>query len=447
IQLYEAISAETQERDACFFCWLMLGECRETLGYLPAALDAYRTAFSYNPTRAEPLHRMARVYRLQDNPWQAYNFAKQGKACPYNSSTLVHQLDEELSIAAYYTPFREEGFRAINRLLLGKNVPDAIKSLAIKNSRFYLSNLKGLQLKEINVDLPQIQEHGEERYHPMNPSIIKTNNGYEVILRSVNYTIQEGKYYHTIDPDGKIRTRNFLLSYDPSFKLLQKREIVDALHRPRIDSAIEGLEDARLFQYRDRLWFSCTTCDTSIDKVPQISLCKLSPKGSEILFLDRLWPLLGPEIGRCEKNWLPFIHQEKLLTVYGYAPFRIFELDPESESISTFLEYDPPYDCSRFRGSAPPIAFDGGYLMLVHEVLWLDNECRVYTHRFLWLDQTLHIGKISRPFVFNHQGIECCFGIVLNPEETELILSIGMEDKQAYLGWIDVETIRSLFSD
>ena len=107
------------------------------------------------------------------------------------------------------------------------------------------------------------------------------------------------------------------------------------------------------------------------------------------------------------------------------------------------IEYQLPLDLSNFRGSAAPIEFENGYLMLVHEVVHHNEGERTYTHRFVYLNKKFNIEKLSDPFIFMHQGIEFCLSMTLSHDKTKLILPIGIEDNKAYLCFLDINTVQS----
>ena len=160
--------------------------------------------------------------------------------------------------------------------------------------------------------------------------------------------------------------------------------------------------------------------------------------------MDLLIPLLGPDPNRCEKNWAPVVMDRELILIYSYDPFIVYKPNLSTGHCNKFLSYKPSHDLSSLRGSAPPIIFDGGYLLLVHEVSHMDDHTRRYYHRFVYLSENFTVQKISKPFIFKHSGIEFSCGMTLNHHENELIIGVGIEDNEAYLCRVDIETIRSL---
>lgn len=414
-----------------------LGECYQALNNWSEALYWYLEAYEHNPVLLAPLLNIAIYYRLHGENELAYIFAKHGSRF---TPSLDYRFDEELSIVAFYTRYREDGYRAISDLLMRKDVPWHIKSNAYRNLLYYAQNLKNTRFQKIEIELPFVVEGSDERYHPMNPSIVKIEDGYAVICRAVNYTQKGAKEFHTNDPEGYIRTRNFLLHYDKELKLLSSEEIEENLPRQIFPSSIVlGFEDCRLFQWGKDLWFTASNRDTNPEGIPQICLCRLD--GSQV---DKLIPLNGPDPNRCEKNWLPFIHEGELELIYWYDPFTIYKPNLLTGSCETSLAYLPVHDFSLFRGSAGPIPFDDGFLILVHEPVILEDASRCYVHRFVFTDKRFTIKLVSKPFTFLHQGVEFCASMTADHSGKTLILALGIEDSSAYLCFTDFNLVRSL---
>lgn len=449
-------------KEEVWYSKYMIGLCYQDMGLWDKALEYYLQAYQYDPQRAETLQEISKHYRSQGENQLAYLFAKQGRQIPYPKNHLLfisypvydYLFDEDLSIAAYYTPYKEEGFAATNRLILKKDIPESVKKQAYQNVLYYVEKLKDAEYIPIEIDLPPIREGFPARYQPMNPSIRKTETGYQMICRTVNYHQIGAQHFKCLDlqdPAGTIRTRNFLVEYDPDFQKLSQKEIVENL--PRIKHKrrnVEGLEDCRLFEFKDSLWFTCTTMDTNPTGQPQVSLCKLEDDRTKpTISVERLIPLVGPTPERCEKNWLPFVLNDEFHAIYSYDPFIIYKPntnDPFSWINKSVMvkNVSAPLDFSRFSGSASPIKFDDGYLMLIHEVVYTNQ--RNYLHRFVYLDSNFNIAKVSRPFIFLHQGVEYCCGIAIDHSETQLVMSIGIEDREAFLALVNLDNVRALLN-
>lgn len=160
ISHYKSRIAKGGWKEEVWFSKFMIGDTYQEMGNWDQALYWYLDAFQYNPQRAEPLQKIANYYRQNNQHDLAYLFAKQGSSIPYPKDQFLfvsypvygYQFDEEISIAAYYTPFRDEGFAAANRLVLKKDVPKYIKDQTYKNLLFYVQNLKGSYILPLNKD-------------------------------------------------------------------------------------------------------------------------------------------------------------------------------------------------------------------------------------------------------------------------------------------------------
>jgi tetratricopeptide (TPR) repeat protein len=442
------------DREELWFSTFMVGSCYQELGQWDQALHWYLEAYEMSPDRPGPMHKIATRYRLSGQNDLAYLFAKHGsritrpldQSITYYPPLRDYEFEEEISITAYYTQFKEDGYVAASDLLLRENAPSWIKDQNERNLFYYDIILKNTKFKSIDIKLPLIEQGNEERFHPMNSSIVKTDSGYKMICRAVNYTQTGGKAFHTIDQNGIFRTKNFLLHLDRNFKVLTQQEIIENLPREKFPALnVEGLEDGRLFEWNGSDWFTCTTTDTNPTGSRQISLCKLSnDRSHHTVHVEQLIPLPGPDPYRGEKNWLPLIHEGQLWMIYAYNPLTVLMPHLQTGECKPCLTYEYLLDFSRLRGSAAPIPFGDGYLALVHEVVLYPDYTRAYLHRFIFLDPQLRIEKISRPFVFIKQGIESCCGMTIDHAGNELVLSIAIEQREVQLCTLPTETVRAL---
>jgi hypothetical protein len=74
---------------------------------------------------------------------------------------------------------------------------------------------------------------------------------------------------------------------------------------------------------------------------------------------------------------------------------------------------------------------DGGRLLLIHEVSV--QGLRYYLHRFVRVDPDWRIDRVSRPFFFRNRGVEFAGGATLTHEGTDLLITYGVEDREAWL--------------
>lgn len=310
IRWYQACIEAGSGQEEVWGSLYKLGELYEAMGFWDQALISYQRAFEKAPHRAEPLYKIARHYRFEGQNHLAYLYLKQALQLPvpkkdqllFSQDLYDYQLDEELSIAAFYTPFKEEGRATTDRLLLKQNIPYGVKLQAGRNMVHYAPILNQVKIQEIKIALPLIREGGTETYSPMNPSIRRTPQGYHIICRTVNYLRFGETGFTTKDPlDSVLKTRNFLLDYDQNFNLLSQKEIIENFPRHWTASS-QGLEDCRLFEFQGADWFSCTTIGTHPRTIGQ-TLCKLaSTSANNDIQVERFTPLKGPDDARVKKT-------------------------------------------------------------------------------------------------------------------------------------------------
>ena len=105
-----------------------------------SALESFFIAYQYRPRRAEPLYRIATIYRKQGNCLLGYLVSKYALSIPrpiedlcveyltYDYALLVEFANCTLLLGNF-----EEGLQACNQLLANPNLPEDIKPQVISN--------------------------------------------------------------------------------------------------------------------------------------------------------------------------------------------------------------------------------------------------------------------------------------------------------------------------
>ena len=85
----------------------------------------------------------------------------------------------------------------------------------------------------------------------------------------------------------------------------------------------------------------------------------------------------------------------------------------------------------------------------VHELIARPDR-RVYLHRFVWYSADheghLQLDKISAPFYFCDRQVEYVCGACLSVDEQSVILSLGIDDREAYLVTIPSDNVLGLIA-
>ena len=412
-------------------------------GFLSQAL----AAFNQRPHRAEPLYDLARFYRERGMHEVSALFAEAGLARPRPASDVLFVEDfvyqaglmEEYSIAAYYSSDqarKERGFAACDWLALNREVPPSSRALARHNLGFYIAPaetmMPSLRLRRVGFTPP-------EGYHAMNPSVARRGDEILMIQRTVNFTLAEDGTYHT--PDGApVNTRNFLLRLGPDLDIESAAEILPPPDLPPpAFGLVLGFEDARLFAWREQLWCVATVRQLARDGRCEQVLARIDEsEGRAPRLAD--WRVLEADVPRQdEKNWMPVVAGESLRFIRLSDPTHIVD-----HAARTVRESTPAISGESFRGGTQAIEFDGGRLALIHEVLSGEREGeRLYRHRFVWFDASGVLRTASRPFFFRNRRTEYAAGLAWHPDRARLMVSFGVEDREAWIATFDPAEVRA----
>jgi hypothetical protein len=363
---------------------------------------------------------------------------------------LLYKLLLEFTYYAYYINKKSEGLIVSDKLLLDPNSRDYLNLDELENNiKFYIDKLPASKVK---IEAEIIEKY----YNALNPSIIRFDNSstkYIMNLRTSNFAIDEDKNYYCKSPDNIIDTINYILELDENLKVISQKKITDlSQYHPFPNGLIRGLEDMILVNTDDGIWGTCTTMDTLPNRGIQLSLCKIEPFNNEYIIKTKR-PLAIREEGRAEKNWLPFYEDGILKMVYGYSPFEIITPTESFEIIKknkgqlftrVLNNQHCKLDLQRFRGSAAPIPFESGKLIIVHEVSWNEDDSRVYVHRFVYINNKYEITKISYPWYFENHGIEFCRSMCESHTTDSIIITCGLRDEEACCYIISKDTVAGL---
>lgn len=343
---------------------------------------------------------------------------------------LINSFLYELSICLYYINYREKGIYISDYLKFHPKTNNKIYKSVHFNTLYYLFRIPYISLVQIDLNIL------ESNVFPLNPSVLNLDNKYLVNCRMINYVLNDHGY-HVYHPKNITITRNFLVDVDYNFNIMSYREMKNQSNHIIYDKTNQGFEDCRLFKYQGHIWFSATSWDTHVDNYAHICLGRITNDK-----IDTIYVLDNPYKDVHEKNWLPLVIEDQLLFIYGFNPFTIIKPDLKTRKVSTHFIKNFGKNLSSFRGGSPPIPFDNGYLLTIHEVA--DWDYRYYYTRFVWLSKDFNDIKITRPFYFLEKGIEFSIGLCLSHDQNEIIAGVGIYDRKSFLFRISTDMIKKL---
>jgi len=364
-------------------------------------------AFQFHSKRSESLYKLAEFFRVNGLHYKAYHYANIGDKIPfpkddvlfiesdvYNSKFLY----EKTVLDFYVHQDKKISLRDCTNYLLkcGNFIQNVISNL-----KFYAhpisTNIKKIELSNVFGD-------------DFTPSAISIDKYPFANVRFVNYWIDNGEYK---TKNEVVQTENAYMNIETGEMILKMKDASILLER--FDTNVKGLEDIRLFKYKNQLKFTATSVkEYSKDAVRVVvGDYNIDETYSNVKVLD------SPFKSGCEKNWLPISDTD--MFIYGWHPFVI--VNSKSEQLKT-IETPPLF--SLFRGSAPPVKNDDVFWTLVHFVEY--SKPRRYYHCFVELDKTLVPRKVSLPFVFKSDSIEYCVSFRINKDEIDCFVSFMDKD-------------------
>lgn len=197
--------------------------------------------------------------------------------------------------------------------------------------------------------------------HAYNPSLIPYQDGY---LLSFRYTtrLPEEIRFHRIDASfiGIAKLNHRFQLIPESVQLLKIQS-----HASRFSLSAE---DGRLFLFKDKIYLF-------FNDRPAID-----PKGFAMYFAELIEtqglfqlktpakPLYYPSAISIEKNWSPFVAQDKLYLIYSDSPRTILQVDEETGHCQAIAKdyTDPSWPFGEIRGGTPACLVEDFYLTFFH---------------------------------------------------------------------------------
>lgn len=401
--------------------------------YVTGMLDAY----SFRPSRAEPLYDLARYYRDRGKNATAFMFATKARGTAPSKDLLFVQPHsykygplEEISITGFYGDewAKHCGFKVTDDLLLDRLTPGDIRDTAKRNMFHYLKPLKDFLP---SFEAKQIEFTPPEGYVAMNPSIAKHGNDYWMAIRTVNYTMDDqGRYLiragdGSITNDNPIHTRTFLAYLGADLQPASVGELSLPADWPEPKyPLVRSWEDARLISEGDRMWVNAAVREHADDGLPEQFRARVCDDSSVIEYTLDQWSLLRHHPRECQKNWCsiegrPGLYQYRIGTVVDEVGIELYKHEPKLQT-----DY--------ISGGSQLVKFNGGWLTVVHEAHQHPHSGRrYYWHRFAYLDHEFALVHLSHPFVLHDREIEFAMGLVL--KDDRVYVSYGRRDCEAWL--------------
>lgn len=289
-----------------------------------------------------------------------------------------------------------------------------------------------------------------------NPSVYYHKGAILVNLRHVQYNLYHSEigqkfpswhgpliYLHPED-DLTLRTENYLCKLHPNLEIEHFTQVDMSTFNVTPKWEFIGLEDARLFEWDDKMYLCGVRRDTTTNGQGRMELTQLEFTEDSVKEIKRSRINPPGDKSYCEKNWMPILDRPYHFVKWS-NPTEVVHSN-EDTGVSETVILNPtrqplPRD---LRGGSQVLPFEGGYIALTHEVdLWqgeAGHKDAHYYQRFVIWDKDFNLIKWSTEFKFMEARIEFAAGMA--QVEDDFLITFGYQDNAAYILRVPVQTVK-----
>ena len=367
-----------------------IGECYLKLKNISKFEDWMQRAHAYRPCRTESIYSLAKYFREVGQHYKSYHYIKIGLLTPFPKDDVLFieanvyrgLFNYECSIVEFYIHPERCLRTTIDYMLKLGHFQDN----CVSNLKFSVKAIPS-RIKKLDIQNP---------FDNYRPSAISVLNYPFANVRFVNYLPPLDGGYRTID-GSPIQTLNAYVNLETGETIPMKDQ------KSPFESQVRGIEDLRIYESDGKSYFTATSFKEYIEN--SISIVT-GTYNLETHSLENVRGINSPTNSNCEKNWIHIPNTDHF--IYSWSPLRVGKI--HNDKFYFFKEQQTPPIFSCFRGSAPPIEYDGIWLTLVHFVEY--STPRRYYHCFVKLTKDYNPISISLPFFFRKNTIEYCISVI-----------------------------------
>ena len=417
-----------------------IGHAYQNLGRIEEAISAWLDAYEAFPRRVENLYEIIKHYREVGKCKLAeafYKLAKEAASTASDKDTYLflhndvytYKLEYESSIISCYVGKTNVNDQVVT--VFNHCKEEGIIQNTLSNMKYYKDILSPVMVLDLSSKI-DVLIGGKNRPFTSSstcliPDVDAASGGYTLNIRFVNYTIDDGGYYHGCE--DHIITMNKMVHLSKEFQLREER----LLDTPFDGRRYIGIEDVRIFHHNGRLHFIGTGLhdDGRIGISAGYYDSPLCSKNIKPDFND----------AECEKNWVFVPVQEELMIVYGWSPLHVCKMDIDQGVLqSVQKETNVPAIFKLFRGSTSAAQFEQELWFITHIVSY--EAPRHYYHVFVVFDRHMKLLRYSAPFKFEGECIEYCLSLVV--EKNRVIVPYSTWDRTTKIAIYEKSYVESL---
>jgi tetratricopeptide (TPR) repeat protein len=437
-----------------WYSYYRIGLCFKNMNKMNDAIKYWMDGYDYYPERLEGLYEILQYYRLTSKHKlgvMIYQVAKQILDLNKDRDHYLFLHDDiysskiyyEYTIIASYLGIKDINYEVIKVLNNSRDINETNNLLS--NMKFYKDILT--QKDKVIIDNKIISNLNNENicFTSSSSCLIpnKTNNGYQLNIRYVNYDITENGSY--LNCDKHIISVNKYVELDSRFNVQNEKWMELKFDGRRYI----GIEDIRIFNdvETNELLF----IGTGYHQNEQIGIVsgKYDIEGAKFN---------GNEITQdfnnsgCEKNWVFIDFNNSTHIVYDWNPLNICRINAATNKLEKVAKRETPAIFSRIRGSTSGFK----YVKKIDTSTNIEEECEIwfvnhivsyeslrhYYHIITIFDSNMNLLRYSAPFKFEGDPIEYCLSIVV--EEERVLINYSTWDRSTRIGVYDKKYIDQL---
>ena len=362
-------------------------------------------AYNYRKIRSEPIYDLVRHFRDISQHYKAYHYYLLGKNIPYPKDDILfieknvyyYKFDWELTILHYYI-FPKERIEGMKNLLKYYNNNTVNLDNVFDNIQHYITKI----IDCISFPLDLIYNSPDPEFNPSSIALLKVDNKILANVRFVNYKIEpNGSYTYK---NGKVKTKNAFLFLNNVMEPISEINFMnDTLNDlTSKDTHILGLEDIRLFNNNDKIYYTAITLNYSYNDKIRIVKGEYDYNNKE--FKNNIC-MIPPTETDCEKNWVTI--DDKF--IYKWHPLQLGILKDNKLEITNTI--NTPRFFEKYRGSTNGYNYKDNYWFVTHGII--NCTPRKYFHQVIVINKNYNIEKYTIPFYFSKFAIEYCLGFII----------------------------------
>lgn len=264
----------------------------------------------------------------------------------------------------------------------------------------------------------------------------------EIKNDSLGYTVYDKNELVPITMEHPVMTTNIICRLDDTLNVDEQHTINNDYDEKlqQHKTHVQGIEDVRILQFHNKIYFVGNSRDCSEKDVPRMMLGSFDIDTKQF---GKVVMLSGYEDGKCQKNWSPFVHNDKFLLLYSFSPLVILEPNLETGECSVYKSQPQTFFYDELKGGSQGFHIGNFIYFITHEVVY--ESGRIYYHRIVKMNDQLDIVDVSYKFYFDHIGIEFVSGAVYDQKREAVLISRGSNDERGVITKLLAKNLTNLF--